>query len=484
MKRTLLINAAGLGADLVAEMPALARLAGCGALLPLEPVLPATTCPMQATLTTGEPPARHGIVASGLYFHDTAEVRFWEQSASLVLAPRVWDLATRNAERGTRNERPGKQRHNDKSSGRHPCNPKSEIRNPKLKVAMLFWQQSLYGSANLILTPKPVHGPRGELVQDCWSRPTDLYSRLVAGESALAPGATRGPFNLMHYWGPMAGLGSSRWIADAALEVWRTERPDLALVYLPHLDYSGHRAGPQSEAHRAAARELDALLEPLLAAAEEDGARRIVLSEYSFVPVARPVAPNRALREAGMLALREVAGAEYLHPGDSRAFALVDNQVAHIYFPATEDLERDVRLARSVLERLDGVGAVLDRQAQSAVGLDHVRSGELVLLARPDAHFTYYWWLDASKAPPFARTVDIHAKPGFDAAELFVDPATKAIPLAAERVRGSHGLVPEDGRGWGVLVDSDPPPALADQPRRAGVRATEVARLLVPDVAA
>ncbi|HUX02536.1 MAG: nucleotide pyrophosphatase/phosphodiesterase family protein [Phycisphaerae bacterium] len=446
MKRTLLINAAGLGAELVSQMPALARLAGRGACAALEPILPATTCPMQATLTTGEPPARHGITANGLYFHDTAEVRFWEQSARLVLAPRVWELAPK---------------------GKRP------------KTAMLFWQQSLYGTADLVLTPKPVHGPRGELVQDCWSRPADLYARLVAGESALAPGCPRGPFNLMHYWGPMAGIGSSRWIADAALEVWRTERPDLALVYLPHLDYSGHRAGPASDAHRAAARELDALLAPLLAAAEEDGARRIVLSEYSFVPVARPVAPNRALREVGMLALREVAGAEYLHCGDSRAFALVDNQVAHIYFPATEDLERDVRRARAVLERLDGVAAVLDREAQSAVGLDHVRSGELVLLAQSDAHFTYYWWLDDSKAPPFARTVDIHAKPGFDAAELFIEPAAKTIPLSAEGVRGSHGLVPEDGRGWGVLVDSDPPPALAG---RKAVRATEVAHFLVPDV--
>jgi len=447
MKRTLVINAAGLGTDLLAEMPALARLAGRGASMALEPVLPATTCPMQATLTTGEPPAHHGIVSSGLYFHDTAEVRFWEQSARLVLAPRIWELA-----------------------------PKSK----RPKTAMLFWQQSLYGTADVILTPKPVHGPRGEMVQDCWSRPADLYGRLVAGRSALQPGRTRGPFDLLRYWGPLADIESSRWIADAALEVWRTERPDLALVYLPHLDYSGHRAGPASPAHRQAAHELDALLAPLLAAAEEDDARRIVLSEYSFVPVVRAVAPNRALREAGLVALRDVAGAEYLHPGDSRAFAVADNQAAHVYFPAAEDLERDVRRAKSVLERLDGVARVLDRPAQRAVGLDHPRSGDLVLLAEPDAHFTYYWWLDDSKAPPFARTVDIHAKPGFDAAELFLDPATKAIPLSADRVRGSHGLVPENERGWGVLVDSEPPRALAG---RKAVRATEVARLLVPGVA-
>ena len=468
MPRTMVINAAGLGTDLVAEMPALGRLAGRGALLPLEPVLPATTCPMQATLTTGEPPGRHGIVSSGLYFHDTAEVRFWEQSARLVMAPRVWDLPTRNAECGTRNEKTKTQQRKRNSGG--PS---------RIKTAILFWQQSLYGTADVILTPKPVHGPRGELIQDCWSRPGDLYGRLVAGESALEPGTTRGPFDLMHYWGPMAGIGSSRWIADAALEVWRTDRPDLALVYLPHLDYSGHRAGPTSDAHREAARELDALLEPLLAAAEEDGARRIVLSEYSFVPVRRAVAPNRALREAGFLAVREVAGGEYLHAGDSRAFAIVDNQVAHVYFPASADLERDVRKVRAILEGVDGVGAVLDREAMSEVGLDHVRSGELVALAEPDAHFAYYWWLDDSKAPPFARTVDIHAKPGFDAAELFVDPATKAIPLSAERVRGSHGLVPDGGAGWAVFCTSEPAKELAG---RRSIRAVEVAHLVAPGV--
>jgi predicted AlkP superfamily pyrophosphatase or phosphodiesterase len=471
MKRTLVLDVAGLGADLVAEMPALGRLAGRGALLPLEPVLPATTCPMQATLTTGEPPARHGIISSGLYFHDTAEVRFWEQSARLVLTPRVWDLPMRSAECGVRSE---------KKKAPHPRNPQSAIspavalakagRNPQSKVAMLFWQQSLYGTADVILTPKPVHGPRGELVQDCWSRPADLYGRLAE---------SLGPFDLMHYWGPMAGLGSSRWIADAALEVWRTERPDLALVYLPHLDYSGHRAGPASDAHREAARELDALLAPLLAAAEEDGARVIVLSEYSFVPVRRPVAPNRALREAGFLAVREVAGAEHLHAGDSRAFAMVDNQVAHVYFPASADLERDVRKVRAILEGVDGVGAVLDREALGAAGLDHVRSGELVALAEPDAHFTYYWWLDDAKAPPFARTVDIHAKPGFDAAELFVDQATKAIPLSAERVRGSHGLVPDDGAGWAVFCTSDPTKELIG---RRSIRAVEVAHLMAPGV--
>ena len=456
MPPTLVINVAGLGRDLVPRIPCLRALADAGALLDLEPALPATTCPMQATLTTGRPPGHgragpgHGIVANGLYFPDTAEVRFWEQSANLLGVPRAWGHANRKSETGNRKA-------------------------ARPKVAMLFWQQSMYGSADVLLTPKPVHGPEG-LIQDVYSRPADLYRRLAEGDSALAPGRPRGPFNLMDYWGPLAGLGASRWIADATLAVWRQERPDLLLAYLPHLDYSGHREGPDSEAHRAAAAALDPLLAPLLAAADEDGARVLVLSEYAFLPVSRPVAPNRALREAGLLAVRGIDGREYLHPGDCRALAVVDNQVAHVYFPASLDPEADRRKARRCLARLDGVAEVLARADLSERGLDHPRSGDLVLLAEPDAHFTYYWWLDDAKAPAFAPTVDIHAKPGFDAAELFVEPGTRRVPLSAERVRGSHGLVLEDGRGWGVLIASPVPKALAG---RTAVHATEVARLLV-----
>jgi predicted AlkP superfamily pyrophosphatase or phosphodiesterase len=341
---------------------------------------------------------------------------------------------------------------------------------------MLFWQQSLYGAADIVLTPKPIHGPGDQLIQDCYSRPGDLYARLSAGQSALEPGKPRGPFNLMHYWGPMAGIGSSRWIADASISVWRDERPGLMLTYLPHLDYSGHRAGPDSDAHRAAARELEPLLAALIAAADADGARIIVLSEYSFVPVRRAVALNRALRQAGYLTVREVAGAEYFYPGDSRAFAMVDNQIAHIYLPNTDNLEADARKVKRLLADLDGVGEVLDRPALAARGLDHVRSGDLVALAEPDSHFTYYWWLDDAKAPPFARTVDIHAKPGFDPAELLIDMAKRCIPLSADGIRGSHGLVGEGGAGWGVFIDSRPPKELAG---RKSLRAVEVAHQLV-----
>src|SRR6185436_11635939 len=103
-----------------------------------------------------------------------------------------------------------------------------------------------------------------------------------------------------------------------------------------------------------------------------------------------------------------------LDAGASRAFAVADHQIAHVY------VREKVNEVRSLLESLDGVAEVLDDQGKRRHGLDHPRAGELVAVAAPDAWFTYYYWLDPKKAPDFAPTVDIHRKPGYDPAELFL----------------------------------------------------------------
>ena len=71
--------------------------------------------------------------------------------------------------------------------------------------------------------------------------------------------------------------------------------------------------------------------------------------------------------------------------------------------------------------------------------LDHPRSGEIILVSEPKSWQAYYYWLEDAEAPAFARTVDIHRKPGYDPVELFFDPVTKSIPLDATLVKGSHG---------------------------------------------
>jgi len=175
---------------------------------------------------------------------------------------------------------------------------------------------------------------------------------------------------------------------------------------------------------------------------------------------------NRVLRQAGLLGIREELGRELLDAGASRAFAVADHQFAHIYVNDTSRLEE----VRRLIAQTPGVAEVLDTDGKRTRGLDHPRSGELIALADPDAWFTYYYWLDDARSPDFARTVDIHRKPGYDPAELFLDPAIPApklkiawkllhrklgfrallevIPLDASLVKGSHGLAavrPEDG---------------------------------------
>jgi hypothetical protein len=184
---------------------------------------------------------------------------------------------------------------------------------------------------------------------------------------------------------------------------------------------------------------------------------------------------------------------EYLDPWTSRAFAVADHQVAHVYVadPA------DVPAVRSLLAGLPGMSAVLDGPGKASLGVDHPRAGELVCVADPDAWFTYYYWLDDRRAPDFARSVEIHRKPGYDPAELFLDPADRlvkaraasallrkkaglrytmsVVPLDPAPVRGSHGRLPGDSD-----VDDSPvllcsaPDALPDR-----VPATAVKDLLL-----
>jgi predicted AlkP superfamily pyrophosphatase or phosphodiesterase len=437
MRRTLVINCAALGRPMLADpavTPHLARLAAAGQLLDLEPSFPALTCSVQATLTTGRPPSEHGIVGNGFYQRDLAEVRFWEQPATLLGAPPAW----------SQNAAPP-------------------------RVAMLFWQNSLYADVACMITPKPLHTDSG-LLNDCYSRPAALYPTLRE---------KLGEFPLMRYWGPMAGIDSSRWIAAATEHVWRENRPDLCLTYLPQLDYNTQRRGPDPHGLADDLRDIDALVGRLAEMAQADGAETIVLSEYSLSPVSRAVALNRVLREAGLLALRELGGREYLDCGACRAFAVADHQVAHIYFPCSPHAGADhqdlAERTRDLLLSVAGVAEVLDERAQVERSIRHGRSGDLICVAQSDTWFSYYFWTDDARAPDYARTVDIHRKPGYDPVELFFDPKTRSIPLDASLVRGSHGRTGSAADPRGVLLTSAPPTVWAS---RTSVRADEVAKVL------
>jgi hypothetical protein len=283
----------------------------------------------------------------------------------------------------------------------------------------------------------------------------DVYAHPPALRHELQ--AELGTFPLFEFWGPRAGIRCSEWIAAAARHIETRFSPTLALVYLPHLDYNLQRLGVTDPAIAGDLRAIDAISGALIRFYEERGVRVIVLSEYGLTDVSLPVHINRALREAGLLAVRDEQRRDMLDPGASRAFALADHQVAHVYVNDRSRLHE----VRRLVESLPGVERVLGSDEKRTWGVDHERAGDLVAVAAPDAWFTYYFWLDEARAPDYARTVDIHRKPGYDPVELFLDPALRApalsvgwkllkrklgfrslldvIPLDASLVKGSHG---------------------------------------------
>jgi predicted AlkP superfamily pyrophosphatase or phosphodiesterase len=425
MRRTVVIDAVGLTPDLLgAATPRLSALAGSGALATVAPTLPAVTCSAQSTYLTGVQPSEHGIVANGWYFRDECEIKFWRQSNKLVQAPKIWEMARQT--------------------------------DPDFTCANLFWWYNMYSSVDYAATPRPMYPADGRKLPDVYTQPGALRDALQE---------RFGQFPLFNFWGPNTSVAATRWIADAALWVEERFRPTLSLVYLPHLDYNLQRIGPDDPRIATDLRELDAICGELIDAYQAAGAQVIILSEYGIVPVSRPVHLNRVLREAGMIAVRDELGHELLDAGASAAFAVADHQIAHVYVNDRSRLDE----VRALVAETPGVAEVLDDAGKRERHLDHPRSGELVALAEPDAWFTYYYWLDDAHAPDYARTVDIHRKPGFDPVELYIDPEIRipqakvgltllkkqlgfrylmeVVPLDASLVRGSHGLPTSPGGG-------------------------------------
>lgn len=448
MKSCLLVlDVAGLTPKLLRSgaMPRLAGFAATRVVRHLVPDLPAVTCTVQASMLTGARPSAHGAVANGWYFRDLGEVWLWRQSAALLQAPTIFE----------------------RWRAAHAGSPSAQI----------FWWWNLPGRADLSVTPRPAYCADGRKRPDVHAHPVELRRRL---QDRL------GTFPLFRFWGPGAGIASTRWIASAALDVLREERPGLTLVYLPHLDYDLQRFGPDSPQALRAAAEADVEAGRLLDFASEERIEVVVVSEYGIERVQGAAFPNRALRRAGLLAVHPARNGALLDPGYSRAFAVCDHQCAHVYVSDPADVPR----ARSVLEALDGVERVYGTADLPSLGLDHPRSGELLCVAAAGRWLAYPYWDEGDEEPDFARTVDIHRKPGYDPCELFLDPGRPllrarlaaqllaqklgfrarldCVPLDTGLVRGSHGRLPDDPSGGPLWIGplelappADPAPAAA-----------------------
>ena len=461
MHPTLVILAVGLTPALIgAHTPNLQRLASRGGMRRLRSVTPAVTCSVQSTLLTGSMPSAHGIVANGWYFRDLSEVWLWRQSNKLVTGEMVWDAAR-------------------KLDSSFTC-------------AQMFWWYNMYSSADWSATPRPMYPADGRKIPDHYAHPYELHGELDA---------KLGQFPLFKFWGPLTDISSTEWIARATLHVMETRKPTLTFTYLPHLDYNLQRFGPDLTHPRVQSdlRQVDAVCGTLIDFAAASGREVIVVSEYGITPVREAVHINRALREKGLIAVRpEEFGREILDCGASAAFAVADHQIAHVY---VNDRSR-IGEVRALLERLDGVQSVLDAQGQRAIGLNHERSGELVAISKADRWFSYYYWLDDALAPDFARTVDIHRKPGYDPVELFLDPQLRFPMLAtgwrlAKRklgmralldvislsdtalVKGSHGRLADDPEHGPLVISSR-----ADCLPAGEVQATAFKQLVLDHLAA
>jgi predicted AlkP superfamily pyrophosphatase or phosphodiesterase len=442
MQPLIVINTVGLTERHVSLAPRLAELARAGWSGPLAEVLPAVTCTAQASMLTGQTPARHGIVGNGWLYRDTGEVRFWQQSNRLLQAEPVYATARRRA----------------------------AARGRSFHCAKLFWWFNQGAAVDISVTPKPHYAADGNKAFDILTSPAGMADRLKH---------RLGEFPFHTFWGPMAGPACTRWIASCAANILQSEgaAPDLTLVYLPHLDYDTQRLGPEQCDWPRLLRELDDACEPLLDAAGKVGARVWIVNEYSHVQVRQAILPNVALRRAGLLAARPGPFGETLDTFESRAFAVCDHQAAHIYVKNPDD----VKAARDVIAGLPGVGGIFSGSDRGEIGLDHARAGDIVAFTRPDAWFAYPFWLDEGQAPDYARTVDIHRKPGYDPCELFFDPRLRwprlramrrllqkklgfrtlfdVVPLDPGLVRGSHGLAVAERACKPVFIGSGPAPA-------------------------
>jgi predicted AlkP superfamily pyrophosphatase or phosphodiesterase len=417
MNKTVVVNVVGLSKSVIGEYtPFISEFIKQNKLATIHPVFPAVTTSAQSCYVTGKYPEAHGIVGNGWFDKKDNEIKFWKQSNALVESEKIWDNAKKH--------------------------------DPAFTSSIMFWWYNMYLSADYSVTPRPQYHADGVKAPDCYSYPSELRDELQA---------ELGTFPLFSFWGPNANVVSSKWIADASILVDKKHDPTLSMVYLPHLDYCLQKFGTDFTKIGKELREIDAIVKDLVTYYKSKGSRVIILSEYGINDVNRPIDINRFLRKHGLIKVREEKGRELLDAGASESFSVSDHQIAHIYIKNPERKQE----IKELLQQVEGVELILDDQEKEQYKLNHERAGDLILMAKTDSWFTYYYWEDDTKAPDFARLVDIHRKPGYDPAEMFMDtknPFIKlragykllrkklgfrylmdVIPLDPSMVKGSHG---------------------------------------------
>jgi len=419
MPRVAVINVVGLTQGLIGDhTPHIRKFASAEGRVvsSFPPAFPAVTCTAQSSYLTGESPESHGVVGNGWYDREAAEVKFWKQSNHIVHGEKIWDSLRSDDSTAT--------------------------------CAQMFWWYNMYSSVDWSATPRPLYPADGRKVFDIHTQPMAMREAI---KSDL------GEFPFPSFWGPAAGIDSSRWIAQSAKWVETQHQPTLNLVYLPHLDYCLQKFGPDAPEIAAELLAIDEVVGDLIDFYENQNVEVILLSEYGISKVNRAIHLNREFRKRGWIQVKDELGLETLDAGGCQVFAVADHQVAHVYVNDTSI--RDEVFA--FLQDLEGVDEVRVTSEFWQDGIATERAGDFMVVAEADAWFTYYYWDDDALAPDFARCIDIHRKPGYDPVELFIDPEIlfpkvkigmfllkkklgirallDVIPLDATLVKGSHG---------------------------------------------
>ena len=412
-KKVILLTIPALRHSDLSNMPELMTLVKGGSQARLQHSFPSVTWPAQANLLTGQTPEQHGVVANGFFWRDSGQVEMWTAWNKVIEAPQIWDVLP--------------------------------TIDPNLKSAAWFPMLSKGCNADVVCMPAPIHQPDGSEDLWCYTKPQEFYGQLLE---------TLGHFPLQHFWGPLANIKSSRWIADSAALAFKRFAPDFFYIYLPHLDYAAQKSGPNSSGALKAVEELDAVIGQLghdLQKADEE-ITWLIVSEYVITEVDHVCYPNRRLREAGLLSVHERDDGEYLDFANSQAWAMVDHQFSHIFVNHADP--RVIQQVTEIFKNKEGIDQVLALEDRHQLKMNHPRSGEVILVSAPNSWQAYYWWLEDQSAPGSTRTVDIHRKPGYDPVELHFDPQTNTIPLDASLIRGSHGAGAVKEEQQGVILSS------------------------------
>ncbi len=451
MHKTVVINIVGLTKKLINEYtPFIKSFSEKKNISRIKPSFPAVTCTSQSNYLTGKKPNVHGIVGNGWYFKDECEIKFWKQSNKLVESEKLWDILKKE--------------------------------NNNFTCSNMFWWYNMYSSVDFSLTPRPNYLADGRKIPDIYSFPSNLRDKI---QNKL------GSFPLFDFWGPNTSIKSSEWIANASILTDKLYDPTLSLIYLPHLDYNLQRFGQDISKISKDLTEIDQVVENLVKYYEKKKSQIVLLSEYGITNVNNPIHLNRILRNEGYLNIRVEQNLELLDPGASKAFAVCDHQISHIYLN-DKSIKNKIKI---LIQNQKGVEKVLSDNQIKHHDLNHERCGDLVVIADKNSWFTYYYWDDDAKAPDFARTVDIHKKPGYDPVEMYLDPKKKLvklkiilkiimkklgfrtlmnfIPLNADLIKGSHGRVPENIDDFPIFISNS-----IFQKDKVEIESTEVFNLL------